>query len=409
MANSHNFDIIRKLHIQQNVDILKQGPGSWKEWRGKNPDIQPDFVQAVLNKANLDGAQLTGADLTEADLTKAHLSGADLFLANLTEANLAEANLFGADLTGANLTKANLTGASLMLANLTEADLTGANLERVDLTMANLTEAKLERAKLVGADLEGAKLGGAGLAGADLKLANLTKADLTGADLAGADISYSTLVETNFTNATLQGCRVYGCSAWNLTLKGVEQRDLVISKEGEPQITVDNLEVAQFIYLLLNNEKIRHVIDTITSKVVLILGRFTPERKAILDTLREELRNRDYLPVLFDFDKPVNRDLTETVMTLASLSRFVIADLSDPNSIPHELMSFAETLLSVPVIPIFCPTKDHPETYPMLEHLKRYRQVLEPYYYYTEENLIASFAEKVIEPAETKAKEMKPR
>ena len=45
---------------------------------------------------------------------------------------------------------------------------------------------------------------------------------------------------------------------------------------------MDDLEIAQFIYLLLNNQKIRHVIDTITSKIVLILGRFTPERKAVL-------------------------------------------------------------------------------------------------------------------------------
>ena len=47
--------------------------------------------------------------------------------------------------------------------------------------------------------------------------------------------------------------------------------------------------------------RIREVIDTITSKIVLILGRFTEERKAVLDTLRDELRRRDYLPVLFDF------------------------------------------------------------------------------------------------------------
>ena len=44
---------------------------------------------------------------------------------------------------------------------------------------------------------------------------------------------------------------------------------------------VDDLEVAQFIYLLLNNQNVRQVIDTITSKIVLILGRFTPERKAV--------------------------------------------------------------------------------------------------------------------------------
>ena len=49
------------------------------------------------------------------------------------------------------------------------------------------------------------------------------------------------------------------------------QKNLIITPHGEPAITVDNLEVAQFIYLLLNNESVRRVIDTITSKVVLIL------------------------------------------------------------------------------------------------------------------------------------------
>src|SRR5262249_53715738 len=61
---------------------------------------------------------------------------------------------------------------------------------------------------------------------------------------------------------------------------------LVITRDDEPTVTVDNIEVAQFIYLMLHNQKIRDVIDTITSKAVLILGRFTDERKAVLDALR---------------------------------------------------------------------------------------------------------------------------
>jgi type I restriction enzyme M protein len=38
--------------------------------------------------------------------------------------------------------------------------------------------------------------------------------------------------------------------------------------------------------------------------------------------------------ILFDFDKPASQDLTATVSTLAHLARFIIADLSDPSSIP---------------------------------------------------------------------------
>jgi predicted AAA+ superfamily ATPase len=85
---------------------------------------------------------------------------------------------------------------------------------------------------------------------------------------------------------------------------------------------VDNLEVALFIYLLLNNERIRQVIDTITSKAVLMLGRFTSDRKAVLDAIRDELRQRGYLPILFDFEKPAGRDLTESISTLAHMARF---------------------------------------------------------------------------------------
>jgi hypothetical protein len=113
-------------------------------------------------------------------------------------------------------------------------------------------------------------------------------------------------------------------------LERAVQEDLIITPGDEPGITVDNLEVAQFIYLL-HNEKIRDVIDTITSKVVPILGGFTEERKVVLDALREELRRRDYTPVLFDFDKPASKDLTATVQTLANMARFIIADVTDPS------------------------------------------------------------------------------
>jgi hypothetical protein len=74
------------------------------------------------------------------------------------------------------------------------------------------------------------------------------------------------LVGTDLTAAELTGCRVYGISAWDLKVEGAKQCDRVITSCNQPQITVDNIEIGQFIYLLLHNEKIRSVIDTITSK-----------------------------------------------------------------------------------------------------------------------------------------------
>ena len=39
------------------------------------------------------------------------------------------------------------------------------------------------------------------------------------------------------------------------------------------------------------------------------------------------------------FERPDNREFTETIMTLAGLSRFVIVELSGP-SVPNELRRF---------------------------------------------------------------------
>jgi hypothetical protein len=178
-------------------------------------------------------------------------------------------------------------------------------------------------------------------------------------------------------------------------LEGAKQQSLVVTPQGEAEITVDNIEVAQFIYLLLHNQKIRGVIDT-TSKAVLILGRFTADRKAVLDALREELRKHDYLPILFDFDVPATRDITETVSLLARMARFIIADLTDPSSIPKELEAIVPSL-AVPVQPLLEGASRH---YAMFKDYWKYDWVLPVYRYEGLEPFLATLAEKVIGPAE---------
>jgi hypothetical protein len=219
------------------------------------------------------------------------------------------------------------------------------------------------------------------------------------------DFQGSNLVGTDFTNADLTGCRIYGASVWNPKLKGAKQQDLIITRLDETDITVDNIEVAQFVYLMLHNEKIREVIDTITSKAVLILGRFTAERKAVLDALREELRKHNYLPMLFDFAVPAKRDITETVSLLARMARFIIADLTDPSSIPQELQAIVPHL-AVPVQPLL---EGSSRSYAMFKDLLKYEWMLPVYRYEGLEPLLAAIAEKVIAPAEGKVKALAER
>ena len=195
----------------EHVARLKHSPFAeeWNEWRQENPDIRPDLVEASLGEEDLSCADLRGADLRAASLKAARLSNADLSLADLSEANLGDAYFSGATLTGCDLKEADLSGANLFGVNLSEARLCGASLE----------------------------------------YANLSRADFRGADLSNANLRETAAVETNFANANLTGCRVYGISAWGLKLDGATQQDLIITPDGEPEITVDNIDVAQFVYL----------------------------------------------------------------------------------------------------------------------------------------------------------------
>jgi uncharacterized protein YjbI with pentapeptide repeats len=422
----------------EHVAILRQGTVAWNAWRDDNPHIRPDLSAAVHfetrgqrthgDKADLSGVHLSGANLSGVDLSGAKFSGANLSRANLVRVVLFDAVVSGANLFQAHLTKANLNQADLSGANLGGAHLSEANLYEANLTKANLMKADLRGGQLFDANLSGANLSGANLSGADLRRANLSGADLSGANLggahfneahlnganlSGAKLEYATLVDTDFTGADLTGCRIFGISAWRLKLDGAKQQNLFITPEvvflekEEPTLTIDNIEVAQFIYLLLHNENIRGVIDTVTSKAVLILGRFTHERKAVLDALREELRKRNYLPILFDFEVPARRNITETITLLARMARFIIADLTDPSSIPQELQAIIPSV-RVPVQPVLL---EGSSLYSMFKDFdpRDFHWVLPVYEYKEPKQLLATFPENVIAPAEGKAKELEER
>lgn len=364
-----------------------------------------NLVGANLREAHLNGAYLSGVRLNGGRLDAARLNGACLNATHLNGAHLNTVELNAAHLVGAHLNRARLAGAQLFGADLSEAHLfdarlNGARLSKAHLTRADLRKSDLGKADMSHADLTGASLREADLVGADLSGARLIEADLHGARLSGARI-----VDTDLTSANLSSCSVYGTSVWNVKLDSALPTNIRITPMSEPKITADNLEVAQFIYLMLHNDKIRQVIDTITGKLVLILGRFTEERKPILDALRDELRRRNYLPVVFDFDKPASRDLTETISTLAHMARFVIADLTDAKSIPQELSIIIPNLPSVAIQPLI--HVDDTE-YAMVEHWRSYPWVLATYRYESLNSLLNRLKENVIDPAEQRANEIAP-
>jgi uncharacterized protein YjbI with pentapeptide repeats len=406
----------KRTNQRRATSMLRGGPkgiAEWNAWRRNS----------ALRKFSNPVPPLERLDLSHSDL-----SGADLASANLRYTDLSYSNLVDADLEDADLTHAVLRGASLPIhhppqklsfADLRDTDLRriphpfllGANLERANLSGLVLSEivlrecnlrgtdfssADLTRADLRSADLAEAKLNGAKLANADLRRASLWRTDLTEADLRGADLQHAVIVEAKLDRATVSGCSVYGVSAWDNSLVDAEQENLIVNKPGEPTVTVDDIQIAQLVHLMLTNDHVRELIRLVSAKGVLLLGRFGGGGIETLRAIAASLRAEKYLPMIFDYERPVQRNYTETVQTLLGLSRFVIVDLTGP-SVPQELYATVPHF-KIPFVPIIEAGR---ETTSTISDILEYPWVVKPpVRFENTPDLLRGLRKLVIEPAE---------
>ena len=128
------------------------------------------------------------------------------------------------------------------------------------------------------------------------------------------------------------------------------------------------------------------------------LGRFTGGRIALLERLKEELRKRNFLPMVFNFDKPEVKDFTETIRLLAGLSHFVIADITKASSAPLELQAVVPECM----IPFVTIIEQGEEPFSMFTDLWiKYRDwVFNPIGYPSVDRLIEVLDTKIVRPAQ---------
>lgn len=324
----------KRRAITAEGQALLAGKQAWRAWRREHPEVEvPDLRKLTLSGRDLSSLDLSGADLRDTDLS---------------QSNLRRSRLQGANLTGARARFTRFSDARLTGAVLAQADLRASSLRRADLREADFTKAVMRFTSMAGARVDG---------------------------------------------AVFRGAEVYGVGAWALRGEPADQRGLLIrEKEGAVATTVDDLETAQYLFLLRENSKITDVINTASHRTILLLGRFTGPNAHVLQGLREYLLDRNFVPVVFDFAQPIGRDLTETITGLAHMACFVVADLTGARSVPQELSHIVPFLPSVPVIPLLA--RGQP-IYSMFEHFRRYPWVHEPVEYEDLEHLL-SIAEKQI-------------
>lgn len=121
------------------IELLRQGPCAWNEFRKREKNFTP----------NLSDENLSGFDLQHFNLSEADLQGADLSGANLHQTNLYKAKLYNAKLTRTNLDETNLQNANLVQADISYSQIWKSKLfgdtkntthERVTGKISNVTE-----------------------------------------------------------------------------------------------------------------------------------------------------------------------------------------------------------------------------------------------------------------------------
>jgi uncharacterized protein YjbI with pentapeptide repeats len=343
-----------RAHLNRLLEALDaRDPSLWNAWRKAHPSVRPNLRGVWLQQENVSSLDLTRSNLCDADLTSLHG-------------------------WWCRMSEADLTRASLSYASLKNADLRGARLERAMLVNADLSNARLQHAKLRGAFLVGAHLNGAELQGADLRRALIT-------------------------GASAWDVKTDAATRQNPLLVGLEWFDELEWAVGDAELPphyrrleVKDLESANLLFMIANNPKVSLIVNAATNRIVLILGRFSRARKAVLRKVKERLLQLAYVPVIFDFDVPENRDVIESVLGLAYLSHFVIADLTDPRSIPLEAYAIVPQI-ATPFASIIAGAED---PFSMFGALRKYPWVMPTVHYGSAEALVRHLERDVIFPAE---------
>lgn len=279
-------------------EILAQGAKVWNVWRERNPGPMVRFVKPHWYSCpGPRGRQIKGRNRL-----------------NFSGMNLSGVFISKAFAEGLNLRDSLFDGSTFDEGDFSRADFSGATFRNTKFFKSILTEANFDGATFV-------------------------NCNLNRVNLSGASFHLKEITETV----------VYGIAAWDLeTSEETKQSKLVIEKtydlysnlidQGKVPMTVDDIELAQFVYYLSNHKKMRATLNIMNDRGVLLLGRFKDGGLERLYSMREWFQGKGYMAMIFDFARPDNLSLTEAVVTMAGLAKFVVVDLSG-SSVPAELQS----------------------------------------------------------------------
>lgn len=205
----------------EHKNTLKKGSSIWNLWRNNNPQISPD-----LSDINF---------ITEFPNTNENYN-----LPKFINYNFKNSNFRKVSLRNITFINCNFDDSYLHFSDLVDAYFESCSFNNVGMRVCKIGAATFSNCIFNNSDLS---------------YSSAVEANFTGSTFNNSKLEQMSLINCNFSESILTKCRIYGISSWDLITTNSKHSDLVITKEDQPTITVDKLELAQFIYMIINRRQ----------------------------------------------------------------------------------------------------------------------------------------------------------
>ena len=391
------------MNYEEHHELLKEcieakSPDEWNEtFRPRH--LSPILKGITIRDVKLEGFKFSGtvfqnAKIINVTFKSCKFSHSDFDIANIQNCKFIDSPIQNSTFRSATIEKVDFE---------TSSNKSIPRIQKCLFQLATIRETSFKNALCSGSNFSCKRMEHVSFQSATMKDCifagvSMSYVDFTDADISGAIFKICDIRSSKFVSCIIVGTLFWDCT--RLISKYDNVQENLILKES-PIISLNRIETAQFMSMI-EQERVDEIITEVTSKAVLILGRFSDPHKTILDALRIRLKELNWVPVIFDFEMTDTRDVTETITLLARLSKFIIADLTDAKSAQQEVAAIAPHI-AVPIVPII---KGEEDVFSMFRDYWKYEWVLEEFRYDDLDHLLSNLQDQIISIAESKANEL---
>jgi uncharacterized protein YjbI with pentapeptide repeats len=380
--------------------------GSWvnADLRGK------DFMDGRFSSCDFRGADLESACLDRSTFMDCDFRGAMLDSGRAPGATFTRVRFDGArfhhvDFGGCRFEGGTIEEAEMYHAIFRDAVLDGVSMKSTRVSFSQFEGIKINsKANLNGIVFEKTPLVGARLEVVDLAESSFRSVDLRNTLWREVNLDLSSFYDVDCDGAELENCHVFGMRICCVRGTPSRQRRITCSALGQPPLLIEDFKLAPFIHELDRDEATGRLIETLATKLVLLLGRFKAGPKELLDRLFAAFRRRGYIPAIIDFKCAGSHSWDEVMLSVAMCAHFVVVDMTDAHAafaeVPYILASRA-----VPIKPLIAIGAAEPSQFGGLR--RRFAHLLPLFTYDSPESLIDNIDAAVIAPCEAELERLR--